>query len=341
MEMFGNYKEDEDSNPLPKAVKLILEKRKMKKVKNDTWDYYLPSGYTYCEANALKFENEDSGRRMFTIDGCDWLASKVSLWELIKKEFGDRANELMPETFILSNKEDMDRFKKFYQKKKEENKNYKFISKNFKQRQEGLKMFNNIDEIINSSSKFKIVQDYLENPYLIAKRKINLRYYLLITCYKGEVEGWIYNDGFVYYTPKPFVKYSMNEYENITTCYIDRKIYEENPLTLKDFRKHLGPYISNQWDEEINKKFSMLMKAISNEICSNQKLSKHLRFQIFGADIAPDENLNATIIELNKGPDISFKDERDGNVKKKLIEDMFEIIEPSGENIITGFKRIF
>ena len=45
-----------------------------------------------------------------------------------------------------------------------------------------------------------------------------------------------------------------------------------------------------------------------------------MKFQIFGADIAPDENLNVTIMEINKGPDIGFKDERDGNLKKKWCQ---------------------
>ena len=31
-------------------------------------------------------------------------------------------------------------------------------------------------------------------------------------------------------------------------------------------------------------------------------------------------------MEFNKGPDMAFKDERDGNVKKKLNKDIFNLL---------------
>ena len=48
-------------------------------------------------------------------------------------------------------------------------------------------------------------------------------------------------------------------------------------------------------------------------------------FQLYGIDVAIDEQLNAMMMEINKGPDISVKDERDGAVKKQLIKDMLKI----------------
>merc|ERR1711991_697977 len=78
-EMFGNYKAE--CNYLPRAIQAALDERKMKNVKDESWEYYLPCGYTYCE-------------------------SKVALWQLIKNEFGDKAHTVMPETFILSDRKD-------------------------------------------------------------------------------------------------------------------------------------------------------------------------------------------------------------------------------------------
>lgn len=339
-EMFGNYKAE--CSYLPKAIKFALEKRKMKNVKDDSWDYYVPCGYTFCETNVAAFKSEKTGKKIFMIDGCDWIASKVALWQLIKNEFRNRAHTIMPETFILSDKRDMTEFEKFYKHKKEKNKGSKFILKNFQQRQEGLRLSNDINHIRESvKDGFKIVQDYLENPYTISGRKVNLRYYLLIKCHRGKIEGWIFNDGFVYYTPKDFIKYSMDFKRTITTGYIDRKIYKVNPLTVKDFRKHLGPDNAKKWDNEVIQKMSMVMKALSRKICSNKKLSKHVRFQIFGADLAPDDKLRGTLMEINKGPDIGFKDERDGNVKKKMIEDAFNVIDPIEKDVKHNFIKVF
>jgi hypothetical protein len=339
-EMFGNYKAECDY--LPRAIKHALEKRKMKKVKDDSWEYYLPCGYTYCESNVRAFKSVQTGKKLFMIDGCDWIASKVALWQLIKNEFGDKAHTIMPETFVLSDRRDMNNFKKFYDSRKAKNSGCKFILKNFQQRQEGLRLSNNINHIKESvKDGFKIVQDYLENPFIISGRKINLRYYLLIRCQNGKINGWIFNDGFLYYTPEYFEKYSMNFKKTITTGYIDRKVYEVNPLTIKDFRKYLGPEKAKKWDDEVINKMGMVMKALSRQICSSKKLSKHLRFQIFGADLAPDENLNGTLMEINKGPDIGFKDERDGNVKKQMVEDAFNVIDPIEKGVKHEYIKVF
>ena len=338
-EGFGNYK---GCSYLPRAVKYAIEKRKMKRVDDDSWEYYLPCGYTRCESNVRAFKNEKSGKKIFMIDGCDWIASKIGLWRLIKEEFGNYAHYIMPETFVLTSDEDKKNFKEFYKKRKKENKGCKFILKNYKQRQEGLRLANDLSKIFNSvDDGFKLVQDFLENPYTISGRKLNLRYYLLVTCHKNKIKGWIYRDGFVYYTPKLFKKNSMDFKRTITTGYIDRKVYEKNPLTLKDFRKHLGPKKAKEFDEEVRLKMKSTMMALSKRICSSDKLKHHFKFQIFGADIAPDENLKCTLMEINKGPDIGFKDERDGNVKKNMVKDAFTVIDPIEGDTKHEFERIF
>ena len=40
----------------------------------------------------------------------------------------------------------------------------------------------------------------------------------------------------MYYTPKFFQPNSIDKDRNITTGYIDRQVYVENPLTTQDFR---------------------------------------------------------------------------------------------------------
>lgn len=337
IELFGDYKSD--CNKLPKAIKYALDKRKMKKVTDEPWEYYLPCGYTNCENNVLKLKNEKTGKKIFMIDGCDWLASKIGLWEILDEVFGESATKIMPKTFILYTDDDINEFKEHYAKKKLENKKTKFIVKNsYRQRQEGLKLKDNIKSIIeNSKKKFNLVQDFLEDPYIISGRKINLRYYLLIICKDNKIEGWLYNDGFVYYTPKDFKKNSMDFNRCITTGYINRKIYENNPLTIKDFHKLIGKK-SIKWNKKVDELFNKTIEALSKYICKNKKVKHLTKFQIFGPDIAPSDKLIPSLMEINKGPDLGFKDERDGNLKKQMIDDMFKVIEGSSQNT---FRKIF
>ena len=61
-------------------------------------------------------------------------------------------------------------------------------------------------------------------------------------------------------------------------------------------------------------------------------------FQLYGADIAINDNLSPFLMEINKGPDLSAKDERDRNVKLKLSEDILKsigLIPNKNNNFIT------
>ena len=305
-------------------------------------DIYIPCSYNYCEKEAKSFEN-NKGKKIFVIDGCDVLASKITLWKVLKDKFGINATSYMPLTHILEEEMDLNNFISHYK----QNKDQMYILKNFKQRQEGIKITKDLDEILNGvKNGWYLVQDYLYDPFLVDKRKTNFRYYLLIICFNGDIKGYIHNNGFVYYTPEYYDKKSSDFKKHITTGYIDRKIYDKNPLTIEDFRKYLDndkKGNSNIWDKNINELFYNIMCALSDNICNNKKLDETIRFQLFGCDIQPDSKLNVKLIEINKGPDLGAKDERDKQVKRKVQEDVLKIVDPQyiNEDQQTQFIRIY
>lgn len=323
IEFFGNHKTN--CAKLPQVIQYVLDKKNS--MRNDKeWEYFIPCGYTSCESDIMQFTNVRN-KKIFIIDGCDSLASKITLWRLLKSMYGED-NNIMPRTFILN--DDIDEFTKYYFMKKKENSKSKFILKNYKQRQEGLKLSDDIEEILKAKEEgFVLVQDFLENPYIISGHKVNLRYYLLIVCNNGQIEGYIHKDGFVYYTPKPYKRYSMDFLETITSGYVDRKIYENNPLTLEDFRIHIGQK-RMKFSRNVYSLLNKTIKALSSNICS--KVNNNTKFQLFGADIAPDENLECTLMEINKGPDLGFKDFRDESIKKKVVYDIFSLVEGDEDN---------
>jgi hypothetical protein len=171
----------------------------------------------------------------------------------------------------------------------------------------------------------------------------------------------------MYYTKQPFVKNSMETDNNITTGYVERKVYTENPLTHEDFKYYLdlteGEHYHknntrslNNAERQIKQDGFLLSQVVFNnimilirdvfmsfkgKICkSTSQIYKDNSYQIFGADVAISDKLQAQIIEINKGPDLDAKDERDKMVKTKLTNDMFELIglrEISNEN---GFINV-
>ena len=56
-------------------------------------------------------------------------------------------------------------------------------------------------------------------------------------------------------------------------------------------------------------------------------IKKGLSFQLFGCDVAPDKDLDCKLIEINKGPDMGFKDGRDGNLKKSVMVSIFNLLD--------------
>jgi len=314
----------------------VAKKYDMKNNKSE-YEYYFPCEYNTCEERVKQFESEASNKKIFLIDGCDWPASKIHLWKLLKEYYGnDTASTLMPQTFLLDDDNDLKEIKKHHSNNLKKRKDHMYILKNYAQRQEGLKIVQSYKDIMNGyDNGFYLVQDYLYNPFLISNRKTNFRYYTLIVCRNNAIEGYIHKDGFVYYTPEYYDDSDPTFDKHITTGYIDRKVYEENPLTLDDFREHLEEIeegLSKKWDNNVNILMYQIIKAISTKVCKNKKLKHHTLFQLFGSDVAPTADLDAYLMEINKGPDLSAKDERDKKVKTRVQEDIIKLINEVDEN---------
>ncbi len=255
------------------------------------------------------------------INKCDIFVGKNYLWNFLKLTYKKDVTKYIPQSYITYNKESMDEFKKDYDKNK------LYIMKKNVQRQEGIRITKNYIELSNGmKDEFIIIQELLQNPFLINGRKINLRVYILVVINNMDCSVYAYTNGFMYYTSKMFEKGSADIDRNVTTGYIDRKVYEENPLTHDDFRKYLGKDKSEIIFNNIYKLIKNVMNPLKEYLTKYQAFPGSTQFQIFGSDVAVNDDYTATLMEINKGPDLSYKDKRDGEVKKNLIEDMFNLV---------------
>ncbi len=285
----------------------------------------------------LKKNKYGDGLRIFMINNTDLMASKIGLWYYLKSKYGEEiASTMIPYTWDLNNESDMQRFKKSYDSKK------LYITKNNKQRQEGIKIHNNLDSILNAKNEYLLVQELLQNPYTISKRKINLRIYvLMIKDSKGNIRVRVYKNGFMYYTPEFFEPNDPKFEKNITTGYIDRQVYIDNPLTHDDFRKYLDDrnrdltsvenYLVNELGIRLSEYVFMQIYLLISRLFEayEDKLGTSndgVNFQLYGVDIAIDDNLKPMIMEVNKGPDLSAKDERDKDLKFNLSKDILKSV---------------
>ena len=309
--------------PVSKRLGNIFEKNDIKRDEKN-WDIYLPCGYTYVESELKDIPVLNDKQKIFAIDGCDKIVSKYHLWKTLNNKFGDRYIDFFPKTYPFTRKglkELMDNH----------NNGMKYIAKKDVQRQTGLTIIHNIKDLskIINDRKYLVIQELLNNPFLIDERKINIRIYYLLVCNNGIVDGYVHSNGFMYYTADKFDYNSNSDKPHITTGYIDRSVYKKNPLTIDDFYKYLDKngYNSKTLKKNIVNLFKTIMEAIKIPICKNNNIKKGVAFQLFGCDVAPDNNLNVKLIELNKGPDLTSKDERDNNVKLEVTNDLLEIVD--------------
>jgi hypothetical protein len=257
--------------------------------------------------NKLKIYN----KYVYAICGSDLMASKSNLARFFKKH-----DNYIAKTFVLGEDQlDLDKDKIY------------FLKKNV-QRQEGTLITKDIEFIKNKAlqENYVVCQELLQDCFLVNSRKINMRIYLLIICNNNTINFYIYNNGFMYYTPNHFKPNSVEKDDNITTGYIDRKVYEENPLTHQDFYKYLGTQKANIFKNNMMNMFKVFKSLYSESLHILNKDIIQYRFNVFGVDVAPDSKLQTKIMEVNKAPDLSYKDERDAFVKLNMVKDMLGLV---------------
>jgi hypothetical protein len=158
----------------------------------------------------------------------------------------------------------------------------------------------------------------------------------------------------MYYTAKLFEQNLQPEC-HITTGYIDRKVYDECPLTHSDFKQYLdskrkysnyekkvlaNTTLSTYIFNKIYVVLSYVVYANVFKICNNTSIKKDITFQLFGCDIAINDDLSVQIMEINKGPDMGAKDNRDKAIKFSVFEDMLTILKLT--NLTThNFIKLF
>lgn len=338
---------------IPTVITNILNNNNINETQNDDWTIYIPCTYNNIALEISKIKPSRLDQRIFIVNNAEQFGGKNLLWKNLVETYGrEQALLLAPPTYILNDINELRIFNKEY----DNNKLY-ILKKNI-QRQEGLKITNDKKEILKGSKEgYVIVQELLQNPYLINGRKINMRFYLLLVCQNNEISAYVHNDGFMYYTKMGFEKNSLEKGPNITTGYIERWVYDVNPLTHNDFREYLdnssrqktsaeeqilakNEKISQVVFHRINELLAKCVKAIKHTVCMGSHIKKFISFQLFGIDIAIDETLEAMIIEANLGPSIEPFDARDSIVKHKVMNDILKVLKiiPDKDN---GYVKIY
>lgn len=322
------------------SIQHIINKNNILRAKDGEldWDIYLPCGYNYVEDEIENIIIRNKDQKVFAIKGCDKIASKNYLWKILVDNYGvNKASTIMPRTYIISyskNNNGINEFKENYRKGQ-----IYLLKKNIQQKKGILlsksyeKLMTTINESKNVPNGYKVIQEYVDNLYLVKKRKINLRYYLLIICKKGVKKGYLYKYGKCIYSNK-FHDIDMknvterqlnNETDMfLTSLNLDPKVYDTLPESFRDLEEYMGSHYYNILNTRVVNLFKDMMYAIESNICTRSNIYNNVSFQLFGADIIFDKHLKPFLLELNKGPSMKYITKNDEIMKKELIENIFK-----------------
>ena len=289
------------------------------------WTLYIPRTYNTIEEELLTIKtqsNKHSNKFVFGINGCDNFVSKNGLWIMLVNKYGtDFAAKLMPRSYILYKQSDLELFKYEYISGKA------YIMKKNIQRKEGLKLTSSLEEIIEGGSNdYKVVQEYMDNIFLVNSRKLNIRVYILIV-YDKTPQAYMYKHGKCIYTNKEYNGDIYDIESNITSYKMDTNVYKKSPFTTDELDIYIKSNTKSTSIQPIMNKIMNHMKIVCNPIINklvkSENLTNHTTFQLFGCDIILDNNLNPFLLEFNKGPEMKPKCAKDYKLKYKIYTDMY------------------
>ena len=310
---------------------------------NDNWDIYIPHGYNRIEVELKHLKPSNDNQIILGIQGCDNLVGKTWLWNILERTYGrQKASTLMPETYVLENEEHVKLFKEQYKEGEI------YILKKRRQRKEGIQLTRDLKEILEAKDQeFTLVQNYKRDILLVNKRKLNLRIYLLLKFKNGFLEGYINKYGTCIYSNKEYDDSTLDFENNITSYNLDLKVYDDNPMTMRQLRTYL---LDNGYKDpdillkRIDEKMRLVLDAVKPYLGIHRNLDDNLCAQIFGMDFIVDKDLNPYLLECNKGPDMKPKE--DSSFDKLIFplesfykaEDIVEKCYPSGYKSGNGLK---
>ncbi|XP_072125491.1 polyglutamylase complex subunit TTLL1-like [Mobula birostris] len=199
--------------------------------------------------------------------------------------------------------------------------------------------------VTNPSKEIYVISLYIDNPLLIAGKKFDLRFYVLVTSFR-PLKCYLYKLGFcrfctVKYTP------NVNELDNVfvhlTNVAIQKHGDDYNSIhggkwTVANLKLYLestrGKKVTDNLFDEIHWMIVHSLKAVAPVITND----KHC-FECYGYDIIIDSKLKPWLIEVNASPSLAASTASDRIMKYNLINDTLNVVVPNGDISAWKFSK--
>lgn len=185
-------------------------------------------------------------------------------------------------------------------------------------------------------SRTFIIQKYIDRPFLIHKRKFDIRCYALVTSCNGVLQGYFYSEGYLRTTSYNFSLANLdNKFVHLTNDAVQKKSesygkYETgNKLSYSEFQKYLDtahPELNVNFIENV---LPAMKQIVKDTICSVfLKIDPNRRsqtFEIFGYDFLLDYELRPWLLEVNTNPCLELSSPQLVRIIPAMLDNSFRI----------------
>jgi len=302
---------------------------------NEEWTILWSSGHiklsNYEKLN--KYQKMNHFPRSNEITRKDLLYKNLSK---LKELFPGTKFDFFPESYILPNEYT------FLKEKMEKNPSQLWIVKPVSLSQgRGIFLTKNISEIPSNYSY--IASRYINNPFLINKKKFDLRIYAFVTSIM-PLRIYRFNEGLTRFSANNYNSDKNDRCAHLTNYAVNKNNknyiqnnepfdidYSSSKWTLTSFKQYLEEHNINS-ELIFDKIDDIIIKTlISSENSLINAISKYCAYQencfeLYGFDILIDDNLNCWLMEVNLSPNLHFDAPIDLKIKGEMIAEIFDII---------------
>lgn len=276
---------------------------------------YYPSGKGSFKRFQYALQSQDYAHYA-QVMGTEYMTSKQWLWlSMIKRYDIEEVLKILPETYILEQKEDQQKLSLLAK----QSSNDDFILKGRQQQRKSLKIIKGKELTQHLySPKYVLAQKIIKTSQAFTKRPFHFRLYLIVSIENGQLHAHLFNNGKILYGEQG----SIITYNHIEPIQNEPQFWSE----IKDSQTFKKVY------EETVKKLSMVVKSINYRI--KNKIPKHecTCHQLIGLDIVLDQSESVKIIELNLRPDMKAISNKDLYMKEKVLKSYFNLFKGNGLN---------
>ena len=182
-----------------------------------------------------------------------------------------------------------------------------------------------------------IIQKYIEKPFLINRRKFDIRLYCLITSINGYIQAYYYKDGYIRTSCKEYnPKNITNKFIHLTNDAVQKKSddygkYEyANKISYVEFQRYLDnhrPKVYLNFFEDVIPRIKKIVKDTVFAVYKKIDFRKRAYgFEIYGYDFLLDDHLKPWLIEVNTNPCLELSSGLLATIIPNMLENAFRIV---------------